>query len=148
MLFVVVHHAWTMVVNDVIVNNPVFIISDIRFKKGSNSLPLRCKSQALMWNRKLLLGQPNTHKHTIMGAIIWDKKYSVYWGLFMLFVHYFGIIEMICRSQTLIFYIFISKRYLIAQLWGIAKRKKLKICEPIVFFQSSICAFFKMKILR
>ena len=34
--------------NDVIVNNPFLITSDNSFQKGSNSLRLRCNSQALM----------------------------------------------------------------------------------------------------
>ena len=34
--------------NDVILNNPFFITIDNSFKKGSNLLRLRCKSQALM----------------------------------------------------------------------------------------------------
>ena len=34
--------------NDVILNNPFFITSENSFQKGSNSLRLRCKSQAMM----------------------------------------------------------------------------------------------------
>ena len=37
-------------------------------------------------------------------AIIWDKKFSAYWQYIYIFVHYFGITEMICRSQKLIFF--------------------------------------------
>ena len=56
MLFVVVHHAWTMIVFKWrYCKNPFFITSDNLFeKKGLNSLHLRCKSQTLMRFVKLI----------------------------------------------------------------------------------------------